>query len=41
MAISASIAAWLKIQDATSTRIIAAIDLPHDNRFRLIQTFGS
>lgn len=39
-AIAVSLAAWFIIRDATSTRIIAAIDLPQNKRFRLIQTFG-
>ncbi len=34
------ISAWLVIEDAISTRTIAAIDLPQNKRFRLIQTFG-
>ena len=38
-AVAALIAAWLMIKDATSTRVIAAIDLPQNKRFRLIQTF--
>jgi signal peptidase I len=40
MAIALSISAWVAIQDALTTRTIAAIDLPQNKRFRLIQTSG-
>ncbi len=40
MGVAILIAAWLMIKNATSTRTIAAIDLPLNMRFRLIQTFG-
>ncbi len=40
MGVALSISAWLVIQDAISTRTIAAIDLPQNKRFRLIQTSG-
>ena len=39
-AIAALLGAGLMIRNATSTRVIAAIDLPESKRFRLIQTFG-
>lgn len=40
MGIAILISAWLVIQEAISTRTIAAIDLPQNKRFRLIQSFG-
>ncbi len=39
-AIAVSLASWLMIRHATSTRVIAAIDLPQNKRFRVVQTFG-
>jgi signal peptidase I len=40
MGIALSISAWVAIQESLSTRTIAAIDLPQNKRFRLIQTSG-
>jgi signal peptidase I len=40
MGIALSISAWVAIQEALSTRTLAAIDLPQNKRFRLIQTSG-
>ncbi len=38
--IAVSIALWLALMSATSTRTIVSIDLPENKRFRVIQTFG-
>ncbi len=38
--VAVSIAAWLALQHAMSTRTIVALDLPGNKRIRVIQTFG-
>ena len=38
--VAISTAAFLVVQEAMSTRTLVAVDLPQNQRFRVIQTFG-